>query len=124
MCAQALALGSARGQQPILPAGVDVNCNWSTPLPTNIPDSRSSTCAGALPNGSTYLLGSQLPRLWDRDPLTLALSPDGAAFDSLQAVRADAPAVAAIRETFFVGARGLTFHGGVPWQSAQTLLGV
>ena len=89
--AEALALGSARGQQPILPAGVDVNCNWSAPLPTNIPDSRSSTCAGALPNGSTYLLGSQLPRLWDRDPLTLALSPDGAAFDSLQAVRADAP---------------------------------
>jgi hypothetical protein len=66
-------------------------CNWSIPSQTNIPDSRSATYAGVLPSGQRFLLGSQLPRKWDRDPLTLALSADGVAFSKLLAVRAGAP---------------------------------
>lgn len=91
--ARALASATARGQHLLLPPGFDARtaCNWSVPKVTNIPDSRASTCAGVLPNGTRYLLGNQLPRLWDRDPLTLALSADGVAFGRLSAVRADAP---------------------------------
>ena len=91
--AEALTFASARGQHLLLPPGFDprTSCKWSTPKRTNIPDSRASTCAGVLPNGTRYLLGNQLPRLWDRDPLTLTLSADGVAFGRLAAVRAEAP---------------------------------
>jgi hypothetical protein len=86
-----LTFATARGQQLVLPLHVSPKCNWTVPVPTNIPDSRSSTCMGVLPNGTRYLLGSQLPRLWDRDPLTVTTSSDGVAFDSIDAVRANAP---------------------------------
>ena len=38
-----------------------------------------------------YLIGNQLPKLFDRDPLTIALSVDGVSFDRVFAVRAGAP---------------------------------
>jgi hypothetical protein len=86
-----LTFATARGQHMLVPAGDDPQCNWSTPVPTNIPDSRSSTCAGVLPNRTRYLVGSQLPRLWDRDPITITLSDDGINFDRLLALRSGAP---------------------------------
>jgi hypothetical protein len=107
--AAALASASARGQDMLLPGGGAVHpplCDWSLPVLTNIPDSRSATCAGVLPtsNGanrgakraagghySHFLLGSQLPKLWLRDPLTIALSAGGVDFSALLAVRAGAP---------------------------------
>jgi hypothetical protein len=72
-------------------------CNWSAPVETNIPDSRSKTCAGTLPATPAgagglrkyrYLVGNQLAKIWDRDPLTLSLSTDGVSFDCVLAVRA------------------------------------
>lgn len=76
----------------------DHQCNWSAPVQTNIPDSRSKTCSGTLPPprsadgggavGLRYLLGNQLPKIWDRDPLTISLSKDGVSFDCVLAVRA------------------------------------
>ena len=56
---------AANGETMLSPA----QCNWSAVVETNIPDSRSKTCAGALaPEGMRYLIGNQLPKLWDRAP--------------------------------------------------------
>ena len=93
--ADAVAFGTARGGHVLCAnasTGKPCECDWSDPVPTNLPDSRSLTAAGLLPDGTAYLLGNQLPRLWDRDPLTLALAPDGGtSFSTLVAVRAGAP---------------------------------
>ena len=50
---------------------------WSTPSPTNLPDSHSRTCTAQLADGRTWLVGAQLPRSGQRTPLTLALSSAG-----------------------------------------------
>ena len=52
---------------------------WSTPVPTNIPDSPTRTYAGTLPDDTAWLLGTQVPGT--RDPLTLSLAKNGIAFD-------------------------------------------
>ena len=84
---------SANGELLLTPVA-STQCNWSAVTETNIPDSRSKTCAGALPPAADgqrlrYLLGNQLPKVWDRDPLTISLSPDGVEFGCVLAVRAD-----------------------------------
>eukprot|EP00039_Didymoeca_costata_P014249 m.228355 g.228355 ORF g.228355 m.228355 type:complete len:477 (-) comp15976_c1_seq36:297-1727(-) len=66
-------------------------CNWSVPQITTIPDSRTRTYIGHLQNGSLVLLGSQIPKLFDRDPLTMTLSEDGVMFDKAWSVRYGAP---------------------------------
>jgi hypothetical protein len=60
---------------------------------TNIPDSPSLTCVGKLPGGQVYLIGNQIPKQWRRDPLTIALSKDGFAFDRAWAIRYGAPKI-------------------------------
>jgi hypothetical protein len=88
--ADRIARASVDGQGTMI---VPKQCNWTAPVPTNIPDSRSATFAGVTDAG-TVLLGAQLPRVWDRDPLTLAMSADGGrTFDRLVAMRAGAPPV-------------------------------
>ena len=74
-------------------------CHWTAPVQTQIPDSRAKTCAGVLPlkNGGAdisslrYIIGNQLPKRFDRDPLTISLSTDGVSWDRILAVRAGAP---------------------------------
>jgi len=75
---------------------------WTTPQPTNVPDSPSRTHTGSLPDGRVFMLGNQLsappdvpdkPRHYTRDPLVLSLSSDGRVFDFAAAVRAGAPAI-------------------------------
>lgn len=89
--AETLEYASAHGQQ-MMTVGVADQCNWTAPVATNIPDSRSSTCAGRIAAlNRTYVVGSQLPKLFLRDPLTLMSSKDGFDFDVLRYVRAGAP---------------------------------
>ncbi|PTX91529.1 hypothetical protein DB354_16745 [Opitutus sp. ER46] len=70
---------------------------WSIPQPTNIPDAPSRAQALRLPDGRVVLVGNQIATRFDqaqhlrRDPLTLALSPDGETFDRVFALRAGAP---------------------------------
>ena len=113
----------ANGELLISSPGAGGQCNWTAPVETNIPDSRSKTCAGTLPantastaapvlhtaategsekvqagsgvevtaqvaGGLRYLLGNQLSKIWDRDPLTISLSKDGVSFACVLAVRA------------------------------------
>jgi hypothetical protein len=71
-----------------------MSCNWSMATPTTIPDAHTRTHVGVLPDGRTYLLGTQVSNTslrHRRDPLTLSLSPDGVSFDQVWALRYGAP---------------------------------
>ncbi len=71
-----------------------ISCNWSMAVPTNIPDSHTRTHVGVLPDGRTYLLGTQVSNTslrHKRDPLTLSLSPDGLSFTQAYALRYGCP---------------------------------
>jgi len=68
---------------------------WTTPVPTNVPDSPSKATSGSLPDGRVFLIGNQVsdPTHHRRDPLVLSLSPDGKNFVWAAAIRAGAPPV-------------------------------
>ena len=67
---------------------------WSRAVPTNISNDESNINAGPLPDGRVYLLGNSVYRpkstgqntLRFRDPITVATSTDGIAFDRAYAV--------------------------------------
>lgn len=77
----------------------DGHGGWAIPWPTDIPDAPSRTDILVLADGTTLLTGNQiapefdaiLPRYRTRDPLTLAVSPDGLRFDHVFSLRAGAP---------------------------------
>jgi hypothetical protein len=70
---------------------------WSTPYPTNIPDSPSYTKTIALEDGSVVMVGNQIaeeknfdnpkPAHLGRDTLVLSLSKDGLTFDKAYSLR-------------------------------------
>lgn len=66
---------------------------WSRGYPTDIPDSGSRAQAFRLPDGRVLLVGNQIAYKFDtglrmsRDPLTLAVSPDGEFFTKVYALR-------------------------------------
>ena len=71
---------------------------WSTPYPTDIPDSPSRFEVIVLDDGTTLLIGNQVAPEFDRwtgylprDPLTVAISDDGYTFDRVFALRTGAP---------------------------------
>eukprot|EP00041_Stephanoeca_diplocostata_P032763 m.1058599 g.1058599 ORF g.1058599 m.1058599 type:complete len:478 (+) comp24208_c0_seq3:180-1613(+) len=69
-----------------------IQCNWTVPQPTNIPDAPSRTCAGPLPDGNgVWTLGNQGGH--GRDPLVVSTSADGITFDRAAVVAWDAPPV-------------------------------
>lgn len=62
------AVGTAAGPWPgYHPVPVGRRCNWTAPVATNIPDSKSRACAAPLPTGQLFLIGAQIPR--GRDPV-------------------------------------------------------
>lgn len=63
---------------------------WSIAKKTNIPDSPSKTASGVLPDGSVFLVGNFLDKLWQRDPLLFVRSRDGIHFDQAGVLRAGA----------------------------------
>lgn len=79
----------------------DAGETWTVPVRTDVPDSPSRTAVGSLPDGTVFLAGNQLSEPFNqarrphytRDPLTLALSTDGVAFDRAVAVRSGSPKI-------------------------------
>ena len=59
----------------------DGGCTWTTPSRTNFPDATSKLHGFRLSDGQYVLVSNSNPK--KRDPLTLALSPDGLSFDRL-----------------------------------------
>lgn len=71
-------------------------CNWSTPVETNLPDAPSRTCAGLLPNKMGIgLVGNQggvgVNATTPRDPLTFITSEDGLRYNKHWVVDSGAP---------------------------------
>ena len=76
----------------------DGNGGYTEPYPTNIPDIPSRAEALRLPDGHVLLAGNQTAFRFDqqptgmyRDPLTIAVSPDGKDFTKVFALRTGAP---------------------------------
>lgn len=65
---------------------VDRGQTWTTPVETNMPDSRAKQSAGNLPNGSAYLVGNPVENK-TRVPLAVALSKDGRTFEAAYVLR-------------------------------------
>lgn len=59
----------------------DQGRTWSTPVKTNFPDAASKLHGFRLSDGRYVLISNSNPK--SRDPLTLALSPDGLVFNQL-----------------------------------------
>ena len=58
----------------------DSGVTWTTPAPTDMPDSRAKQSAGNLPDGTAFLVNA--PRAGKlRNPLAVTLSGDGKTFD-------------------------------------------
>lgn len=68
--------------------------NWTKPVLTDMPDSRSKQSAGNLPDGSAFLVGSPTGNK-NRYPLVITLSRDGRLFDRAWLIRGgnDLPAM-------------------------------
>ncbi|MEP3924368.1 MAG: exo-alpha-sialidase, partial [Gilvibacter sp.] len=66
---------------------VDNAENWTTPVETNMPDSRAKQSAGNLPDGSAFLVNNPSGSK-TRIPLTVTLSDDGKVFDRAFLLRA------------------------------------
>jgi hypothetical protein len=67
---------------------------WSPPVPSDLPDAQSKFFAMNLPGGRAAVVGNATPTPHRRRLLTLALSPDGRAFDRLLKLRFDPAAQA------------------------------
>jgi predicted neuraminidase len=60
--------------------------DWSTPVVTEMPDSRSKQSAGNLPDGTAFMVGNPVKNK-NRFPLVITLSHDGKMFDKAFALR-------------------------------------
>ncbi len=67
----------------------DRGANWTTPVLTNMPDSRAKQSAGNLPDGTAFLVNAPSGNM-TRLPLTITLSEDGRLFDRAYVLRGDA----------------------------------
>jgi hypothetical protein len=60
--------------------------SWSTPVVTDMPDSRSKQSAGNLPDSTAYMVGNPVENK-TRIPLVITLSSDGKTFDKAYVLR-------------------------------------
>lgn len=60
--------------------------SWTTPVVTDMPDSRAKQSAGNLPNGTAYMVGNPVTNK-TRTPLAVTLSKDGMIFDKAYVLR-------------------------------------
>ena len=91
---------------------------WTPPYPTDIPCANARAQARTLPDGRVLLTGNQIAHTFDaglgfmtRDPLTLAISPDGTTFTHAFALRSSGSAVLKHR---FPGITGRNLGYGYP----------
>lgn len=65
----------------------DQGKSWTTPVLTNMPDSRSKQSAGNLPDGTAFMVSNPVNNK-TRIPLAITLSKDGLLFDKAYLLRA------------------------------------
>lgn len=64
----------------------DEGLTWSTPVETDLPDSKSKQCAGNLPDGTAFIINNPVASEV-RVPLVISLSKDGENFDTAYLLR-------------------------------------
>jgi hypothetical protein len=70
-------------------ASADRGATWTTPVPTDMPDSRAKQSAGNLPDGTAFLVNEPSGNA-SRIPLAISLSKGGRLFDKAFLLRGGA----------------------------------
>jgi BNR repeat-like domain len=71
-------------------ASHDRGRTWDPPIRTSLPDARSKSFVGQLPDGQVYVIGNEQPPT-QRDPISISLASDGVHFDRVGVIRHTAP---------------------------------
>jgi hypothetical protein len=87
---------------------LDRGATWSTPVLTNMPDSRSKQSAGNLPDGTAFQVGNPVEYKL-RIPLVVSLSRDGYLFDKAFVLRQGGPDLQAQRYPGKAKGRGYSY---------------
>jgi hypothetical protein len=93
----------------------DRGATWTTPVVTDMVDSRAKQSAGNLPEGTAFLVNAPAERKI-RSPLVLTLSKDGKTFDRAFVLRAGPPPPPAAGGRFKKG--GYHYPKSVVWNGA------
>jgi hypothetical protein len=95
----------------------DHGANWSSPLLTDMPDSRSKQSAGNLPDGTAYQVGN--PVLINvRIPLVVSLSRDGLTFETAFLLRTGGDNLQAQRYAGKNKGVGYSYPKSMVWQES------
>jgi BNR repeat-like domain len=92
----------------------DRGMHWSTPVATNMPDSRSKQSAGNLPDGTAFQV-SNPSGTRDRFPLVITLSRDGFIFDEAYLLRGGGAGMQALRYPGRYKRPGFSYPKSVVW---------
>ncbi|MBN2037374.1 MAG: exo-alpha-sialidase [Chitinispirillaceae bacterium] len=94
---------------------LDRGVTWSTPVVTDMPDSRSKQSAGNLPDGTAFLVGNPVDTKI-RIPLAVALSRYGQVFDKAFVLRKGGSDLQAQRYTGTSKTLGYSYPKSMIWQ--------
>jgi hypothetical protein len=93
------------------------NCvTWSTPVITDMPDSRSKQCAGNLPSGRVYLINNPSGSK-TRIPLVITFSNDGYLFDEAYLIRAGGEDLQPMKFEGKYKRAGYSYPKSIIWQN-------
>jgi len=98
----------------IASASADRGATWTTPVVTDMPDSRAKQSAGNLPDGTAYLVGNPVTTN-TRIPLAVALSHDGKVFDKAFVLRQGGADLQAQRYTGRAKTLGYNYPKSMVW---------
>jgi hypothetical protein len=94
---------------------LDRGANWSAPVVTDMPDSRSKQSAGNLPDGTAFQVGNPVDTNV-RVPLVVSLSRDGQVFDKAFVLRRGGSGLQARRYTGTSKTLGFSYPKSMVWQ--------
>jgi len=95
----------------------DRGITWSTPVVTDMPDSRSKQSAGNLPDGTAFQVGNPVDTNI-RIPLAVSLSHDGQVFDKAFVLRKGGSDLQARRYTGTSKTPGYSYPKSMVWQGS------
>ena len=95
----------------------DRGASWTTPVPTDMPDSRAKQSAGNLPDGSAFLVNAPSGTK-TRAPLVVTLSKDGRMFDRAFTLRAGGAVLPSLRYPGKYKRPGYHYPKSVVWNGS------
>jgi hypothetical protein len=92
----------------------DFGANWTVPVLTNMPDSRSKQSAGNLPDGTAFQVGNPVNNK-TRVPLVISLSKDGLMFDKAFVLREGGSGLQSLRYAGKAKSAGYSYPKSTIW---------